>query len=115
MQTEKAGGLEDNLNRSPLCKADHVVVFYLFVESVVINKCNTNRINHREDTDLTWKPLQSEGEKTTGAGRQLLTIFRAVTDRRRFTIEIDISCGLQRLLQNLDHKLNKLHLETNSL
>jgi hypothetical protein len=34
MQTEKAGGLEDNLNCSPLCKADHVVVFYLFVESV---------------------------------------------------------------------------------
>jgi hypothetical protein len=21
----------------------------------VINECDTNRINHREDTDLTWK------------------------------------------------------------
>jgi hypothetical protein len=29
-----------------------------------------------------------------------------VTDRRRFTIEIDISCGLQRYL---DHKLNTRH------
>ena len=28
------GDLEDNLNRSPLCKADHVAIFYWFVESV---------------------------------------------------------------------------------
>jgi hypothetical protein len=31
---EKQGGLEDNLNRSPLCKADHVAVFNRFVEPV---------------------------------------------------------------------------------
>jgi hypothetical protein len=24
-------------------------------EHIVINKCDTNRINHRVDTDLTWK------------------------------------------------------------
>jgi hypothetical protein len=41
----------------------------------VINEYDTKRINHREDTDLTWKtPLKRRG-KNTGAGQQLLTIL----------------------------------------
>jgi hypothetical protein len=42
---------------------------------VVINEYDTKGINHREDTDLTWKtPLKRRG-KTTGVGQQLLNIF----------------------------------------
>jgi hypothetical protein len=26
-----------------------------FIIELVIKECDTNRINHREDTDLTWK------------------------------------------------------------
>jgi hypothetical protein len=41
----------------------------------VINEYDTKGINHREDTDLTWKtPLKRRG-KTTGADQQLLIIF----------------------------------------
>jgi hypothetical protein len=35
-----------------------------FQMKIVINKCDTNRINHREDTDLTWKnPSKVKGKK----------------------------------------------------
>jgi hypothetical protein len=89
------------------------------------------RINHREDTDLTWKtPLKRRG-KTMGAGQQLLTIFgwlqiagdlqlRDSYLLRLTKIFIEVSgpslpvTGLRfarqlsRLLQNLDHKLNSM-------
>jgi hypothetical protein len=41
----------------------------------VINEYDTKRINHREDTDLTWKTSLKRRGKITGAGQQLLTIF----------------------------------------
>jgi hypothetical protein len=84
------------------------------------------------------KPLQSEGEKTTGTSRQLLTIFgwlqiagdlqlrwispaaykdiyRGETLKRSVpslpATGLRFARQLGRLLQNLDHKLNNLHLE----
>jgi hypothetical protein len=62
---------------------------------IIINECDTKRINHREDTDLTWKtPLKRKG-KNHGRRPATSQYFRVVTDRRRFTIDIVISCGLQ--------------------
>jgi hypothetical protein len=64
----------------------------------VINEYDTKGINHREDTDLTWKiPLKRRGKNHE---RRPATshYFRVVTDRSRFTIEIIIFCGLQRYL-----------------
>jgi hypothetical protein len=65
----------------------------------VINEYDTKGINHREDTDLTWKtPLKRRG-KNHGRRPATSHYFRVVTDRRRFTIEIIISCGLPKYLE----------------
>jgi hypothetical protein len=64
----------------------------------VINEYDTKGINHREDTDLTWKiPLKRRG-KNHGRRPATSHYFQVVTDRMRFTIEIIISCSLQRYL-----------------
>jgi hypothetical protein len=64
----------------------------------VINEYDTKGINHIEDTGLTWKtPLKRRG-KNHGRRSATSHYFRVVIDRRRFTIEIIISCDLQRYL-----------------
>jgi hypothetical protein len=42
-------------------------------------------------------PSKVKGKKTTGAGRQLLTIFGWLQIAGDFTIEIDISCVFFRI------------------
>jgi hypothetical protein len=59
---------------------DEVCFFNTIVLMNIRNEYDTKKINHREDTDLTWKTLQNEVEKTTGVGLQ--DIYKGETLKR---------------------------------
>jgi hypothetical protein len=78
--------LGDNSNLVPTMIETRKIVPVGFATTDVMKEYDTKKINHREDTDLTWKTPPRRRGKTTGAGQQQSHYFRVVTDRRRFTM-----------------------------